>query len=147
MKKLKFTLLHILSLFLIGFIIDAHAADTYDPSTQILSIPQVVVNNNTYGNVILKLKDFEVLRVDPPAPSNPNLQCIKSDVTQAKMLQVAEGMKLDQVNNIMGCSGKQSDIKTDQIYYVWEAPGSFKSFTCSFDRKTGSLLWFFSTGF
>lgn len=53
------------ALLLLSFMANTQAADTYDAPSQILTIPQVVVGNTTFSNVVVKLKDIEVLKSDP----------------------------------------------------------------------------------
>jgi hypothetical protein len=67
----KFTCIALLTLTPIA----AHAADNYDTNTKTLTIQQVVVGNITYSNVVLKLKDFDVLKVDP----NPSVGVVDED--------------------------------------------------------------------
>lgn len=55
----------VLAFSLLSFMVTTQAADHYDPATQNLTIPQVVINNTTFTNVVVKLKDIEVLKIDP----------------------------------------------------------------------------------
>jgi hypothetical protein len=41
----------------------SYAIDTYTATTQTLKIPQVMVGATTYNDVVLKLKDFEILSI------------------------------------------------------------------------------------
>jgi hypothetical protein len=92
MKKLKITAPKIFALMLLGLIADAHAADSYDPSSQTLTIPQVVVNDTTFTNVVVRLKDFELLRFDPVplvgVVDNGFLFLFKSAALQGNQLKV-----------------------------------------------------------
>lgn len=64
MKKLP-SPAQIFGVLCLSFIADSHAIDRYDPVTKKLTIPQVLVDDTTYNNVVLKLNAFELLDIDP----------------------------------------------------------------------------------
>lgn len=116
MKKLKLITLAVIY----GWILTAnvHAADTYDLPNKTLTIPQVVVGDVTYNNVVLKLNDFEVLKFEQPAPNK--LTCSNyaagtdlcadgkyptCEVSFEQVNQVKTGMTYQQVIQIAGCHG------------------------------------------
>ncbi len=53
----------IIAMLLLGFASNIYAVDTYNFTTKTLTIPQVLVGDTTYNDVVLKLNDFEVLAV------------------------------------------------------------------------------------
>jgi hypothetical protein len=59
------TLTPMLALLLAGFATNSHAIDNYELSTRVLTIPQVLVGTTTYNNVVLNLRDFDILKIDP----------------------------------------------------------------------------------
>jgi hypothetical protein len=59
MKKIFFP--NIFAVFLLGFISNSYAVDTYSFTIKTLTIPQVMVGDTTYNDVVLKLNDFEVI--------------------------------------------------------------------------------------
>lgn len=63
MKKLA-TPAKLLGLLLLGVVSDTYAIDNYDPTTQTLIIPQVLVGSTTYNNVVLSLRDFGLVKID-----------------------------------------------------------------------------------
>ncbi len=64
MPKLRFSS-KLLSFLVLGLVHNAYAIDKFDTSTQTLTIPQVLVGTTTYNNVVLKLKDFSLVSIDP----------------------------------------------------------------------------------
>ncbi|NOT84880.1 MAG: hypothetical protein HOP02_08920 [Methylococcaceae bacterium] len=88
MKKLTYPPLRkLLALMMIGYVTNSHATIvTYDAPNQTLTIPQVMVGNATYSNVVVKLGDnFKVLQVDP----NPLAGIVNGGV----LMQVVSAVK------------------------------------------------------
>ncbi|NOT85644.1 MAG: hypothetical protein HOP02_12895 [Methylococcaceae bacterium] len=73
MKKLP-TPMKFFGLLMLGFMSDSYAIDNYDPATQTLTIPQVLVGNTTYNNVVLSLRDFGLVKID----ANPSVGIVHS---------------------------------------------------------------------
>lgn len=65
----------LLSFLLLGLVNNVQAIDKFDPATQTLTIPQVLVGTTTYNNVVLNLKDFSLVSIDP----NPQTGITNSD--------------------------------------------------------------------
>lgn len=61
MKKLPFP--KILALLTLGFTNNCYAIDTYSFTEKTLTVPQVMVGDITYNDVVLKLNDFEVIAI------------------------------------------------------------------------------------
>lgn len=59
----KFAISKVFTLLLLSFSGNSYAVDTYTAINKTLKIPQVIVGDTTYNDVVLKLNDFEVLAV------------------------------------------------------------------------------------
>lgn len=51
------------AILLLGAASTSYAVDTYDFTTKTMTVPQVMVGDTTYNDVVLKLNDFEVVSV------------------------------------------------------------------------------------
>ena len=91
---------------LLFFSASALAIDTFDESTNILTIDAVVVEGIQYNNVVVRLNAFDVISVGSSTPADDGTvaeTCTDANFTLAKYNAITEGMTLDQVNQIIGC--------------------------------------------
>ena len=94
----------------------------YNPDSKILSIPTVKFLNINLYDAKLKLNDagtFDILGYSE-TPSSDGVKCTADKITTEKFNQITNGMALDQVNSIIGCSG---DLKASHAvvgdFYLW----------------------------
>ncbi|NOT86045.1 MAG: hypothetical protein HOP02_14965 [Methylococcaceae bacterium] len=98
----------------------------FNPSTSVLIIPQVKIDTNYVYSAKLKYTGgnnfvLQEYSTTPPISNTTNVSsdCSNTPITREKMLAINENMTLDQVNNTLGCSGKEGSINSDRIFYEW----------------------------
>jgi hypothetical protein len=95
----------------------------YNPDSKVLSIPTVKFRNIHLYDATLKLNDagtFDILRYSETPSSNGGIKCTEDKITLEKFNQITNGMTLEQVNSIIGCSGDlkaSHDVVGD--FYLW----------------------------
>ncbi|MCK4494047.1 MAG: hypothetical protein KAU26_08315 [Methylococcales bacterium] len=98
---------------LLGFTGSSYATDTFTATTSTLKVPEVRVGDTTYYDVVLKLKDFEVLAVG----SNPLTGVLKGNFVMQLISVVRQSGQLhvkinvtsvgkDRENRIAGFNNK-----------------------------------------
>lgn len=100
----------------IGILINfscACAQDTFNTSTNVLSIPAVTIGQTLYSNVQLRLDSFSV--VDAGWSSAVPKPCTASNFTAAKVNAIDIGMTPAQVSQLIGCDN--GDVYASQIGY------------------------------
>jgi len=106
------------------------ATDSFDTSTNELTVPMVQIGNTVYYNVVVKLKDFAVESAGSSQTLNSAKApaCAAANFTSQAYDQVSLGMTIDQAVAAMGC---QLDFGVDQWvmsggtgFYYWHVPGN-----------------------
>lgn len=99
------------------------AEPEYNPNSKVLSIPTVKFLNTHLYNAKLKLNDvgtFDILGYSETPSSDGGVKCTTDKITTEKFNQITNGMTLEQVNSIIGCSG---DLKASHAvvgdFYLW----------------------------
>ena len=117
MKKTRISLL-----FLCMPLIVFAAEPEYNPDSKILSIPTVKFLNTHLYDAKLKLNNagtFDILGYSE-TPSSDGVKCTADKITAEKFNQITNGMTLEQVNSIIGCTG---DFKASHQlvgdFYLW----------------------------
>lgn len=101
--------------------VNAWAIDTFDAATGLLTIDAVVVNGVQFNNVVVKLKDIDVVSVGSSAPYGAvSDTCSGSNITTTNFNAITLGMTLDQVNQTIGCKYDRGGTQTTSTYIVRE---------------------------
>jgi hypothetical protein len=99
--------------------VNAWAIDTFEATTSLLKIDAVVINGVQYNNVVLKLKDVDLVSVGSSAPYGAvSDTCSASNITTANFNAITVGMTLDQVNQTIGCKYDPGASVNSQSYIV-----------------------------
>ena len=79
---------------------------TFDLDSRYLTLPSVQVGNTIYNNLVIRIDSLAVISVGSvttaPPPSSA-AKCTAANFTIAKFNQIAVGMTVDQVTNLLGC--------------------------------------------
>ncbi len=125
----------------------AMAVDTFDPSTNKLTLDSVVVNGTVYNNVVLTVNAYAINAVGTSAPYVPvtapvTSTCTSANFTNARFNAIALGMSFSQVAAIMGCVNSPAFSQhqgTFTIYtWTWMNPSTLQTSMIS--------VWFDSSG-
>ena len=121
----------------------AMATDTFDPSTNKLSLDSVVVNGTVYNNVVITVNSFAINAVGSSAPyAAVTAACTSASFNNAKFNAIALGMSFSQVTAIMGCVNSPTYSQHQGAFTIygwsWFNPTSFQTMLLS--------VWFDSTG-
>ncbi len=104
----------------LSFIVYAGEVAEYNPETKILTIPTVKVAGGYIYDVKLQLDDLEGLVYSKsPSISTINSECSKEKITFDRYKQIANGMTLDQVTNIIGCKAELNLVSSGRSLYKW----------------------------
>lgn len=101
----------------------AHATDTFDATTNQLTIPAVQIGDTIYTNVVIRLNNFDVLAVGGSTPANQvSDTCTPSNITLDRYNAIQTGMTLDQVNQALGCKPFGPPTRMgNQAIYIWRS--------------------------
>ncbi|GAB1385154.1 hypothetical protein MASR1M59_03020 [Melaminivora sp.] len=144
-------MLKIIPAFLIaaGIASAAHAEATYDPATQILTVPSIEIAGVRFNFVELKITGNEVVRFSSSSQSTAGLPRIcdpYTGVTQRNFNKIQNGMTLDDVNRLLGCQYKPPVQTLEEACNHTCGPYSFRAYTwvangpfvvVNFDKQTG----------
>ena len=109
----------LLLLINIPFAVLAEDAE-YNAESKILTIPTVKVAGGYIYNVQIKLDDLDgLIYSKSPATGSIYSECPKEKITLDKFKQIANGMTLDQVTNIIGCKAKLNLVSSGRSLYKW----------------------------
>ena len=116
---------------------NAWAIDTFDQTTNLLTIEAVVIDGVQYNDVILRLKDCDVVSVKSSSSyQHISDTCSEANITTLNYNAITPDMTLDQVNQIIGC--KDDITRTlyagTWIIRMWDIPYS--------DRISFIQVWF-----
>ncbi len=79
-------------------------ADTFDPATNTLTMDSVIVGDQKYFNVVVRIDQFTVLGVGSSVPiGGVNEICGTENFTIDKFNAIQSGMSIDQINQTIGC--------------------------------------------
>ncbi len=82
----------------------AMAANSFDPATNTLSLDSVVVGNQTFSNVVVRIDSYAIKSVGSSAPSAAVAStCSAANFSLSAYNAIAAGQSVTQVNQIMGC--------------------------------------------
>ncbi|MFA6444637.1 MAG: hypothetical protein WCV99_20075 [Sterolibacterium sp.] len=110
----------------------ACAQDTFNTSTNVLSIPAVTIGQTLYSNVQLRLDSFAV--VDAGSSNPVPKPCTASNFTAAKVNAIDIGMTLTQVKEIIGCDNYEvyaSQLGYSNQIYSWSYRSYVPQYTSS----------------
>jgi hypothetical protein len=108
----------------------AFATDSFDASTNELTVPMLQIGNTVYSNLVVKLKDFSIESAGSSQTLNSASapSCTAANFTSQAYDQVSLGMTIDQAVAAMGC---RLDFGIDQWvmtggtgFYYWHVPGN-----------------------
>lgn len=92
---------------------------SFDKASGILNLSAVVVDGVLYTKVVLRLKDYQVLKVGASG-RNPYVEvadtCSSKHIILARYEDITAGMSVDEVNEALGC--KYVKYLTTTSYYV-----------------------------
>jgi hypothetical protein len=134
---------------LLFFSASALAIDTFDETTNILTIDSVVLEGIQYNNVVVRLNAFDVISVGSSAPVDDGTvaeTCTDANFTLARYDAIIEGMTLDQVNQIIGCKSNVNVTLVTEVYVhrIWhnggQTVGNIKGIGVYFDSTTGNIV-------
>jgi hypothetical protein len=129
----------------------AFAADTFDTSTNILTVPQVQIGQTLYNNVQVKLNNITVVSVGSTSPvssGNVAATCSASNFSTASYNAITVGMTVAQVNQVMGCAYDTSSTErtAEFIAYKWDdIPARGLQFIQVFFDTSGSVVTAYGT--
>lgn len=110
----------------------ACAQDTFNTSTNVLSIPAVTIGQTLYSNVQLRLDSFAVVNA---GSSNPvPVPCTASNFTAAKVNAIDIGMTPAQVSQLIGCDNNDvyaSQLGYSNLIYSWRYQSYVPQYTSS----------------
>jgi len=124
--------------------------DTFDPSTNTLTLNAVIANSTQYNNVVLNLVEYQVISVvsDPavtPTPTpTPIGACSDINFTDSIFNAIKLGMTLDQVNQTIGCIFDPSFTVGSSSFttrkWVYLNGSTIKVLSVDFDPKTNIVI-------
>jgi hypothetical protein len=122
---------------------NAMAVDTFDPTTNKLTLDTVVLNGVVYNNVEVTLHSFSLNSVGTSAPYvSVAAKCSSADFTTAKFNAISLGMSFAQVMSIMGCANSPTFSQHQGAFtiygWAWTSPTTFQTKLIS--------VWFDATG-
>lgn len=108
------------ALIVSGFSTVITAADTFDPATNTLTLDSVTVGGIKYPTVVVRLNQFTVLGVGNSAPVEDGISenCGEENFTVDKFGAIQEGMSIEQVTQIIGCTGEYI-FRRDFSHALW----------------------------
>ncbi len=113
---------HLFLLLAASFFTVTAQADNFDPATNILRMDSVVVGDQKYFDVSVRIDQFQVLAVGSSAPNNGGgvkETCEAADFTISKYNNIVVGMSLDQVNQTIGCKPGSPVRTSGFVNYSW----------------------------
>ncbi|MEE9354627.1 MAG: hypothetical protein V3U75_03470 [Methylococcaceae bacterium] len=114
----------------------------YDPFSGVLRIPSVKIGNGSIYNAVLRLDQsgkFSILDYLNETP----IDCTKEMLTLDKFKQLSPEKNLEQVTDIIGCTGKlEFDLSVSK--YSWRQGNGFKPSIDIHFRNGGIISWIFT---
>ena len=143
---------HLFLLLLLLFSAATAKADTFDPATNTLTLDSVIVGDQKYFNVVVRIDQFTVLGVGSSVPiGGVNETCGAENFTIDKFNAIQVGMSIDQVNQVIGCKfDPGSAVRTGGLVtYTWMnfSAGNVQFISAFFDESSLKITGTFGNQF
>lgn len=114
----------------------AHA-DSYDTTTNRLTIDSVQIGNTVYTGVVVTIGSVIRVAGTKQATSTVATTCSASNFTTSAFNAIQEGMSVAQVNQVMGCQYTPSQTLRGSNYltYTWGVSGTMTYIQVWFDSS------------
>lgn len=102
------------------------AGPVFDASSAVLTLPTLTIGADTYTNAKIKIKDVEVLAIDPLAPGVPKgTVCTDTNFTKAIVDKLrsmnGQAVTLKQLEGVIGCS--VTNVMPSGDVFAWKSTG------------------------
>lgn len=113
------------------------AADSYDPSTNRLTIDSIQVGGTVYTGVVVTVGSVISVGGSKQVASSVSATCTAANITTASFNAIQEGMSVEQVNQVMGCQYTPAlTLKGPTfVVYSWAIPSTTTYITVWFDSS------------
>lgn len=115
-------------IFLLSFLLTCGSplgislANTFDPATNILTMDAVILENQKFSNVVVRIDQLTVSSIGSSSPDENRISetCETENLTTDKFDVIQIGMSLDQITQIMGCKFDRQIFHSPSYQTTWE---------------------------